>query len=112
MDGFVFVAAMLATLLIVTVFGIGRHLNRVQEETGVPSKWSDVLLFGGAGLFLAGFYFMDAHPLIGHTVAIITGFAACSGFLLVGGLLVRVLRQGLQKSPPHRQQPSSQAQRD
>lgn len=97
MNGFVFISAILATWLIVGVIVVGRSLQRKELETGIEPKGSDAFIFGCCAVVLGGLYFSSAHPVIAYTLAIVTGFAAALGFLLVGGLIVRALRVALQR---------------
>lgn len=102
MDGFVFIAALFATFLIVAVIGIGKRLDSREIETGVEHPLMFPLIILCGFIMLGGLYYAEVHPIIAHMVAVITGFAAGCGFLLVASWTVRFLK-GV--PPPQRYRP-------
>ena len=95
MDGFVFLAAVAATLVVVIVISVGKRIDRPADQPEHPMMFP--LILASSCFVLAGVYFADVHPVIGNTVAIITGFAACCGALLLASWLVRFLKQALRR---------------
>lgn len=88
MDGFVFLAAIVAAIIAVIVLSIGHRMHRQEMETGAPPRGSDLLLFALIGLGSALYFWGYDRPFWSDLMAILTG-------LLLGGGLAHFALRGL-----------------
>ena len=100
MDGYIFLAAICSTWLILLFLGVGNRLHRSELRAGATPKGATPLIFSGCavGLLLVMTYHL--HPFLWAMMAILVGSIVAMGLAHFASLVARSLRREQRPKQP------------